>query len=203
MNRPLRQVALPTLLSLLVGLWAGWVLGSDVPAEPAGTESSQELLPGQAGPLQEIAAELRLLRQALERPAGPAATRSLVPAGDAAGVGDTRAWFEQLDQRLAALADRQAAAAGKIDAAASHDPTRLALPTADFQPTPFPGREEMSTRDFSRRHMFWTYQQVLDAYGLPEQMSTNPHGEHIWAYPHGDTHLEFVFHTGMLSRVEW
>jgi len=34
-------------------------------------------------------------------------------------------------------------------------------------------------------------------------MSINPHGEHVWFYPHGDRGLEFVFHDGFVARTEW
>ena len=44
---------------------------------------------------------------------------------------------------------------------------------------------------------------MVDAYGLPEEMSVNPHGEFVWSYPEGDDDLEFVFHEGALVRVEW
>jgi hypothetical protein len=44
---------------------------------------------------------------------------------------------------------------------------------------------------------------VVDAYGVPDEISTNPHGSQIWIYDDGDASLEFVFRDGFVLRVEW
>ena len=60
--------------------------------------------------------------------------------------------------------------------------------------------ENDATRPLWRRHAFWTCQQVLDAYGLPDQIEAGD-GMMGWYYDTGERTLHFEFHEGMLVNL--
>ena len=184
-----------TLMTLGAGLIGGAVIGwAAHPAEKPSPTSSPSVLDDAVG--RELVAELRALREHLTRTRPDTPTRSPAVVENPAApstldIAVFEEFFNALDARLATLVD------------ASGSRRRVSPPSDSFEPRPFPVREEISTKDFSRRHLFWSFQQVVDAYGVADTMSINPHGEHIWGYERGDATLEFVFHDGYVARVEW
>lgn len=187
---------LKTPLVITASVAVGVVIGSVLP-QPAAPAAASETPAVDQQWGSELVAELRSLRELLAR------ERSVIPIREAVSSPSVatpatldpavfESFFAALDERLAQMAS----SAGRFA-------QPVAPPNESFEPRPFPVREEISTRDFSKRHLFWSYQQVVDAYGLADTMSINPHGEHIWGYQHGDATLEFVFHEGYVARVEW
>ena len=60
--------------------------------------------------------------------------------------------------------------------------------------------EENNQRQIWRRHAFWTCQQVIDAYGLPDQIEAGD-GLMGWYYDTGERTLHFEFYEGMLVNL--
>lgn len=60
--------------------------------------------------------------------------------------------------------------------------------------------ENDAARPLWRRHAFWTCQQVLDAYGLPDMIEARD-GMMGWYYDTGERTLHFEFHEGMLVNL--
>jgi hypothetical protein len=60
--------------------------------------------------------------------------------------------------------------------------------------------ENDETRPLWRRHAFWTCQQVIDAYGLPDQIETGDSAMG-WYYQTGERTVHFVFYEGMLINI--
>jgi len=146
--------------SLAVGLAIGVMAGESGPSDHSDGRTTARSA-GEDRALNELIVELRAIREALvTQRAAPA--RAVEP-GESPGTAGLESWFTQLDERLAALAS--AATAGGEGALAR--PVRF--PHERFEPTPFPMLDEVSTRDFSKRHLFWSFQQVVDAYGPPRR----------------------------------
>ncbi|MFG0319771.1 MAG: hypothetical protein ACF8XB_21045 [Planctomycetota bacterium JB042] len=196
------SVAAAAAASGVVGGIVGVFLAGAAPSPAAGAPSVD---------LGAVVRELAGLRQVLEgesvaRPAsnpargGPARSspeRDVAPAGGTVEV--------ESDARLSALESRLDALEATIVAvaAAPRGALRIEAPRDATRAVPFPAREEVSTLDFSKKHRFWTAQEVVDQYGLPDHMSINPHGERVWGFDHGGATLEFVLHDGVVARVEW
>lgn len=162
-----------------------------------------EATPLEVGGVTELVAELRTLRESLQRlherslSSPPAASREVVPVPGEDP--DLEALFARFEARLVELTEAVRKSTGnRVNGLFVSETAR-----DDFEPEPFPPREEYSTDAFSQRHMFWGYQQVLDAYGLPDEIAGNPHGHLVWCYQHDGEDLEFVFHDGFVLRVEW
>lgn len=195
--------ALGVALVLLMQLVAS--LGEDNGPSAAGDSIASRALVDELRRLREVVQDGRDAALTRVDPAGPA----VVTAADAASVPRERLspWFEQLDQRLAALVDVLASAgrqgSATPPAALAGTLSELVLDHEGAEPEVFPPQEDFSTMGFSKRHVLWREQQVLDAYGVPDAMSVNPHGELIWSYFEGDDDLEFVFYDGRVLRVEW
>jgi hypothetical protein len=60
--------------------------------------------------------------------------------------------------------------------------------------------ENDASRPLWRRHAFWTCQQVIDAYGLPDQIEYGD-GSMGWYYDTGQRTIHFVFYEGMLINI--
>ena len=60
--------------------------------------------------------------------------------------------------------------------------------------------EDNEHREVWRRHAFWTCQQVLDAYGLPDQIDTSD-GNMDWYYETAGRTVHFAFSGGLLVNV--
>jgi len=60
--------------------------------------------------------------------------------------------------------------------------------------------ENDAARPLWRRHAFWTCQQVLDAYGLPDQIEAGD-GTMGWYYDTGERTVHFQFADGMLINI--
>ncbi|MFT7464420.1 MAG: hypothetical protein ACI9EF_002776 [Pseudohongiellaceae bacterium] len=123
-------------------------------------------------------------------------------------------WFEQLDQRLAELVDlivpmmTHAQASGFAQGAETLPVVEAFLDVElnrhSFMAEAFPPvDDEVATAIYSRHHVLWREQQVLDAYGPPEAIEVSVSGEHYWAYGEGDDQLDFVIFHGRVIRVEW
>lgn len=196
------NVGLTVVGSLAVGL----AIGSSWPSESAPVADEATLGSEQQDRVAlALVTELRGIREVLERleAVGPA-TRSIeVPVGEEGATANapSDSWVAALGTRLGALEEKLAASATAAAEPRAAPPIRL--PSESFEPAPLPSHADVSTREFSKRHYFWSMQQVVDAYGLPEEMTINPHGEHIWGYEHGGETLEFVLHDGYVARVEW
>ncbi|HZL99590.1 MAG TPA: hypothetical protein VFD43_04985 [Planctomycetota bacterium] len=196
------------LLAFLAGALGGAAVALLVPsrgraangADDAGLRQSVEALDAA---VRALGGQVAILGQGAQPP-GPPAEPLDVP--DAAGAGaaaspDLSALLARLDD-VALLLQAQAAAGSSAFAgslplppldATRGTPDRSALVALALE-------ENDQTRQIWRRHAFWTCQQVLDAYGLPDQIEAGD-ATMGWYYDTGQRMVHFVFHEGMLINV--
>lgn len=147
-----------------------------------------------------LAAEIRHLREAIERsreaqpsPRAPVGTEDVTAELTAA----LDRWSERLDRRLALVTPGEAGSAPAVRL-----PPDLRLPPVGFQPRAVPDLELIDAAAVSRQHFLWTYQEILDTYGVPSDVGVED-GTLYWAYssPEKET-VFFTFVDGRVIRVD-
>jgi hypothetical protein len=163
-----------------------------------------------AAAIRELRDEVRQLRELGPRPnAAPQSNNSGAARSD---VTNTRDAINNSDT-LSASIDRLASAVQLLNASreSAATPVFRAMPM-NFPKSPPEGRparfEELTKKehgDIFREHLGWTYQQVMDAYGIPDW--TNMSGGGIeWAYTvqrKPDRVLRLTFFEGVVATVSW
>jgi len=107
----------------------------------------------------------------------------------------------RLDDIARLLQSRMATTASGYPGSAPLPPLDAARPPADRSALiALATAENDQSRQLWRRHAFWTCQQVLDAYGLPDQIEA---GDSLmgWYYQTGEATLHFEFYEGMLINL--
>jgi hypothetical protein len=157
-----------------------------------------------------IAALERTVRALGEQIAG--SSRMPVPAGaqpiekltPAQAGGPDAIDGAQLDVRLDQIAKllevRAAGGGSNFAGAASMPPLDLARAALDRSAIVALASEANDWRQLWRRHVFWTCQQVLDAYGIPDRVEASD-GAMTWEYETPDRTLTFQFYEGMLINI--
>ncbi len=188
------------LLALLFGGVAGGVLGVALlqpsPAEAPRTAAPAavaELDPALAKAIEELAREVRLL-------GGPAPTADAperTPVGhEGAESFDPKELIAALDRLTQALKAAQGRASpGGIGI------TPLILPSGGKRLDALESLSGRGWQELSRDHRFWTYQQVLDRYGPPDEV--NGSGQWLYMLPlaDGERSLTFTFVQGYVANV--
>ena len=147
--------------------------------------------------LVELAAEVRRLRQTLEQFAAGAATRE--PAGNAAqgNADEIHLLVEELRSLVRSAPDRRAPVSG------ARTP-ELVLPPPGLRPRAAPRvidlEEGGNMEQVNREHILWTYQDLLDAYGRPDEISQDGNGLE-WLYQGDGYRTRFYFADGLLLCV--
>jgi len=168
--------------------------GADDPALRQAIASLDETVRG-------LGAQLAGLSRTLPAPtARPSEPVPLTPAdGLASSAGDLSAVMAQLDN-VARLLQSHAAASSGFAGAAPVSPLDTSHVAPDRGALAALATENNDERQLWRRHAFWTCRQVLDAYGVPDQVETGQ-GSMSWYYQVGDHMLHFVFYEGMLVEL--
>jgi hypothetical protein len=226
-----RRSFLASAGALVAGLGIGIVVGSEVlrrprsPVEAIGPSaaSSPEIGADLADALQELSRTLAELRRAIERgapslaavPPDGVAREAVHAASDepARESQDLAAALHELAAALRGLGTRPTAGG----AAAT---TALVVPRWVDRKAAFAGTGMLraaqsddhdavhaAERALDQRHMFWTQQQVLDAYGRPDHIEVDS-GLVAWSYEvvHEDGASEeyyFYFHDGVVASVSY
>lgn len=189
------------LVALLLGGLAGGLLGSllaqPAPAPaiaPASSGASAPLDPALARAIQELAREVRLLGSS-SAAAAPEPGRTPV-GGEPAESHDSGDLIAALDRLTRALqASQSRASPGGIGI------TPLILPAGGKR---LDALATLARRDWevnSREHRFWTYQQVLDRYGPPDEVTGDGKWLYTLALAEGERSLTFVFVDGYVANV--
>lgn len=222
------MLALVGAVALVVGVALGaWFAGGPAPiparsAPAPAAPGSNELAPA----LAELARALTDLRATLGVTLAPQPT----PAHELVPVAATRESTTPVPSardgaELAAALDRLAASLRALDLGALRgtpgDPgRRLVVPTWVNRTTAFVGsglRQAVEAGDdmawertmdaFRKKHLFWTTQQVLDAYGKPDEIEVGEqHSSWTYRLPiaDGDEEVyEFSFSDGLVYSVDY
>ena len=148
--------------------------------------------------LEELIHEMRLLRAELAAMSESESTRTPVAVEHSAEVEQ----FEQIVSRLEAVA-----------ASANTKRERLHLPSVerrtqelmDFDLTLQEARQLDQEDELSRRFFFWTQQDILDRFGVPDQIYTADDAQVRWSYDYKDREVEYdftvKFHDGRVTAV--
>jgi hypothetical protein len=185
---------------LLGGIVVAWMVSRSVPAggSVAGTSVGQAEL---AGVLRELVDEVarlgrvETLVRASERE--PAAGE---PPGTSLGGGDEAARvvaaLDRLTEALASAPARAATGAGGGNAP-------LVMPPAGSRKDALAALVGREWDQLSREHRFWTFQQVLDRYGPPDEVTNG--GQWLYHYPDnkGASYqtFSFQFADGYLTNI--
>ena len=200
-------------LAFSAGLFVGGKTEPAPTVETDGIALAQSPWPDDVA--RDLVAELRALRTSLQEAQAIAIERPVVqpvvyeePARrsareDAAtGFEDFEAWLERVDQRLEKIAEisLSRAARPEPDKPRERSMQGLVVPSA-FGVLRIPDDEEEESpawRQFRDRHVFWSYQQVLDTYGPPTHVWRN--GEMTtWYYEFTEERgVEFRFMDGVV-----
>jgi hypothetical protein len=121
------------------------------------------------------------------------------PPGEPAAGADLSSIVMQLDN-VARLLQSQAAGSAGFAGAAPVSPLDTTHAASDPNALAALATENNDERQLWRRHAFWTCRQVLDVYGVPDQVETGE-GSMSWYYQVSDRNLHFVFYEGMLVEL--
>jgi hypothetical protein len=181
---------------LLLERWSG--------REPARAVAPEERLSAQEGSgetLAQLMAEVVRMRQALERFAEAAALRE--PVTDAAG--GARADDAALRELVEELGLALRAVEGRSGRGPAAPASALRLPAPDYRPRPVPRVIDLeqggNLREMNRQHILWSCQDVLDAYGLPDEIQAGGGEGFIWNYQGSDYKTCFHFVDGLVMSV--
>jgi hypothetical protein len=162
--------------------------------EPAGGTAveARDLASG----MRALAREIEALRMALGK--APEPGREALPAASAAEPPSSFA-TEQVTRDLERVIDQLAARSGSLASVTSH--AVVAAP-AEAHPERIAALRHQPEAERSRAHFFWTYQQVLDRYGMPDSIYHSPDGLLTWYYQtDADSQLGFGFFDGYVIQV--
>jgi len=198
----------PGLAALLLAFVAGALGGAAAalllaPHGPAADGSENAELRHAIAALDEsvraLGSQLEGLSRTSPAPA-PSPQQPLAPSGEDHAIRD----LIDVAMVLGRLEDIAKLLEARIGQATSAFPGSSPLPLLDATRTPADrsalialATEENDQRQVWKRHAFWTCQQVLDAYGLPDQIETGD-GSMGWYYDTGERTVHFVFYEGML-----
>lgn len=203
-----RSALLPAAFAL-VGTLVGYGIAEasrDPVAPPASPPAlSKPVAPGSAAPTDDgaLVLELRALGDRIEA--------AVARGGDARApvVGAAEADTD----RIVALLERCTTLIERLERAENS-----ALPRALVTPEPAdrsalsrpplsndPGKTEW-LREFKARHLFWSYQDVLEAYGPPDTINGDEDGYVQWTYLFREPGAErqsvhFIFYDGLVGRA--
>jgi hypothetical protein len=162
---------------------AGRLLGG----EPLSTPSQDSELVNVLGSLR---AELSRLNDHLLRgsqtPSSGSTERRREPDANSEVLGELR----ELTSVLKSLSARMATSPGT----SSFD---LRPPALDAKRPPVPVTAPERQEDFERIHLFWTYQQVLDRYGRPDEIQPRENAQSWW-YRESGRVIGFTFSQGFV-----
>ena len=136
-------------------------------------------------------------------PPSPSEPLSVPPSGDDAvrDPVDVALVLGRLDDIAKLLQSRMAMTANGFSGSAPLPPLDAARPPSDRSALiALATAENDQSRQLWRRHAFWTCQQVLDAYGLPDQIEAGD-GLMGWYYQTSERTLHFEFYEGMLINL--
>jgi hypothetical protein len=174
----------------LLGAGTTWLLAARMqqPAAPASVRD--EALATQVA---DLSRRIEALNQALARPADTAAQ----PAADAAAAqaatdtAELRATIDALTVALRGILAQSGAPAVPPLVIPPSDPTRRSALETQI------GRDIQAMRD---RHLFWTDQELLDAYGPPDFIAVQD-GVEQWTYAFASGSAAFAMHLGRVFDV--
>ncbi|HEX5008812.1 MAG TPA: hypothetical protein VFY71_00320 [Planctomycetota bacterium] len=170
----------------LLGAGATWALAARAERAAAPASVRDEALAGQVA---ELSRRIEALNQALARPAAtdaePSDGAAVPPAIDAAGLHTALDALTSALREMAVQSDSSAAPKLVIPPA---DPLRRNSLETQI------GRDIQAMRD---RHLFWTDQELLDAYGPPDFVAVQD-GVEQWTYAFPAGSAAFAMH---LRRV--
>ena len=140
--------------------------------------------------------EIEELRAALPRAADPA--REALPATSRASQPSTSV-EEPGSRDLEGVIEQIAARAGATMSAA---PRAIVVPS-ESHPERIAALRQQAEAERSRAHFFWSYQQVLDRYGMPDSIYHASDGLLTWYYRTDDVEhqLGFGFYEGFVIQV--
>ena len=196
--------------ALLLAFVAG-ALGGAAAALIVGPRASQAATSEDAALKDAIAGLERTVRELGQRVAGssrppPAAgtqpVEPLAPAGsdDVLGNAVAAQLLTRLDHIAKLLETRAGGGASSFTGAAPLPPLDLSRAATDRSPIVAMSGEENEQRRLWRQHAFWTCQQVLEAYGLPDRVEAAD-GAMTWEYETTERTVTFQFYEGMLINI--
>jgi len=175
-------------------------------------ESTPPQSPSSADPaLALLAADLEAVRALVEHLATvppdspvPAAQRVAVE-GPARTDGDA---LEELGATLDEILERMERLEGQIllAGASRRQNAPLRLPARGVRPRPLPAMptepDDAAEERFARSHDLWTYQDLLDQYGLPDDIHLDD-GQIEWEYryPGGEDDVHFILRDGLCTGL--
>jgi hypothetical protein len=194
------------LLAFLAGLLGGALAGrfaapraapGHAPGDPALDRAVERALITLDESTQRLGSQLELLGRELSR--APSAPEQLAPAVGALppDLALLIASVEQLSQAVRAQAS-QAGWGGRSPAIAA---PMLSLPPTEPPPALLAEVSAAETEAMRRRHLFWSYQQILDSYGRPLSITVGD-GHVTWEYQSADgNYVGFRFFDGMVMDL--
>ncbi len=188
------------LLAFLGGVLAWMLLDrillnstrSPSPAAPVGAPGSAALLEA----IQRLGEDVRLLAERLERSTSgvsPVSRTPVVEGLDPGLVTDLRSAIAELT-RAVQMTPRSNTAPG-----ASRGKGRQPLPVEDGNQDP-----SVAMKEINDRYRLWSYQDVLDAFGVPDGTHLQDNQSLTWSYnadPQGERGVSFKFFDGMVIGV--
>ena len=168
--------------------------------------------------LEALGAEVRALRELVERRRSPPPTSAASDAGEPlslpADIAEQMTALRSELQKLAEHSEAQAAESratlGKLEAglqavASGAEPMPGSLPESPPDLQQFDRINGRDEDELSDEHLLWTYEQVTDTYGRPTRIQPSPGGIGIkfhYDLPGGKTCI-FWFKGGKVVRVIW
>ena len=201
---PPRGPGLGALLLAFVAGAIGGVAGALLVqplATPAGAEDPalRQAIAALDETVRGLGSQLAGLRT-LPAPAGrPPAEPLTAPPGEPVTGADLSSVVAQLEA-VAKLLQSHAAASAGFAGAAPVSPLDTTQLSPDHSALAALATENNDERQLWHRHAFWTCRQVLEAYGVPEQVEAGD-GSMSWYYRVDDRVLHFVFYEGMLVEL--
>jgi hypothetical protein len=210
-NRDSSQLLIGLLL-FAGGACAG-VIGSAVfaPARDAAPGRARENPNEVSESMARLSAEVRALAERLER-APAASSPTLVREATASGAG------VRADDEILVMLRRLTAAQAATSAGSLHNPGPLELPppmtpqkrsAIKLQLKSLGDSRDAREAELTRSHQFMTFQQILDRYGRPDDM-TSAAGSLVWTYvlskggdEEGDTQVWFTFVDGIVVEASF
>ena len=203
------KLAVVGIGALFIGALVGGVIGASfatpvITARPAEATGARPVTPGAAAQtglpsdarlllaLDDLATEVGGLREAFEQRASTPASTRTSPGG---GTPELERLAELLEVLATSLKTLPRAGTGP-----GFQGAPLVVPRGEPRRDRLADVAELPQEDRSRDLRFLTYQQVLDRFGHPDEVTQNG----VWLYFDPDTEkisLEFRFHDGLVTNV--